>query len=152
MNARERAANVSVWALTTGRLQGCRRAIAPAAAVLLVLGLGACSSAFGTRQIFMPALPKQTEPVSAAAREHQRVLAAYGGAYEDPRLQAKLGDVVDRLVASSEQPEVPYKVTILNSPAVNAFALPSGQLYVTRGLLGLANDSAEIASVMSHEM
>ena len=60
--------------------------------------------------------------------------------------------MVDRLVAASDRPDLAYKITILNSPAVNAFALPSGQLYVTRGLLGLANDSAEFASVMSHEM
>jgi predicted Zn-dependent protease len=80
------------------------------------------------------------------------VLTAYGGAYEDPKLQAKLASVVDRLVASSERPDLAYKVTILNSPAVNAFALPNGQLYATRGLLGLANDSAEFASVMSHEL
>ena len=45
-----------------------------------------------------------------------------------------------------------YRVTILNSPAVNAFALPSGQLYVTRGLIALANDTSELASVLSHEM
>ncbi len=43
-------------------------------------------------------------------------------------------------------------VTILNSPSVNAFALPSGQLYVTRGLIALANDTSELASVLSHEM
>ena len=43
-------------------------------------------------------------------------------------------------------------MTILNSPAVNAFALPTGQLYATRGLLALANDNAELASVLSHEM
>src|ERR1700724_2309417 len=57
-----------------------------------------------------------------------------------------------RWVAAPERPDIAYKFPILNSPAVNAFALPSGQLYVTRGLLGLANDSAEFASVMSHEM
>ena len=45
-----------------------------------------------------------------------------------------------------------YRVTILNSPAVNAFALPSGQLYVTRGLIALANDTSELASVLAHEM
>jgi predicted Zn-dependent protease len=43
-------------------------------------------------------------------------------------------------------------VTILNSPAVNAFALPSGQLYITRGLIALANDNSELASVLAHEM
>jgi predicted Zn-dependent protease len=47
---------------------------------------------------------------------------------------------------------VHYRVTILNSASVNAFALPSGQLYVTRGLIALANDTSELASVLSHEM
>jgi predicted Zn-dependent protease len=118
----------------------------------MALALGACASNSGARQIFLPDLPKAAEASTATSREHQRVLSAYGGAYEDPKLQAKLASVVDRLVAASDRPDLAYKVTILNSPAVNAFALPNGQLYVTRGLLGLANDSAEFASVMSHEM
>lgn len=85
-------------------------------------------------------------------REHLRILAAYGGAYEDPRLEAHLAQTVDRLVAASEQPNIKYRVTILNSPTVNAFALSSGQLYVTRGLLALANDTSEVASVLAHEI
>jgi predicted Zn-dependent protease len=90
--------------------------------------------------------------MSAAQREHMRVLAAYGGAYKDAKLQAKLASVLERLVAASERPDTVYPVTILNSPAINAFALPNGRLYVTRGLIGLANDSAELASVLSHEI
>src|SRR5262249_62152945 len=87
-----------------------------------------------------------------ADRGHQRILAAYGGAYNDARLTALLNKTVDRLVAASERPDLKYKVTVLNSPAMNAFALPTGQLYVTRGLIALASDTSEIASVMSHEM
>src|SRR5437899_12859357 len=60
--------------------------------------------------------------------------------------------MVAKLVAASERPDVHYRVTILNSEAINAFALPSGQLYVTRGLIALANDTSELASVLSHEM
>ena len=88
----------------------------------------------------------------AAEREHLRILASYGGVYEDARLQATIEKTVDRLVAASERPELKYKVTILNSPAINAFALPNGQLYVTRGLIALANDQSELASVLAHEM
>ncbi len=120
--------------------------------VALALAVGACSSIPGGRQIFLPDLPKSAEANAPSVREHQRVLSAYGGAYEDPKLQAKLKAIVDRLVAASDRPDLTYKITILNSPAVNAFALPNGQLYVTRGLLALANDSAEVASVMSHEI
>jgi predicted Zn-dependent protease len=129
-----------------------RHAAGPVVAVLIALGVSACATTPDSRQIFLPDPPKLTEASPQGLREHQRVLAAYGGAYEDPKLQALLTRVVNRLVAASERPELSYKVTILNSPAVNAFALPTGQLYVTRGLLGLADDSSELASVVSHEM
>jgi predicted Zn-dependent protease len=85
-------------------------------------------------------------------REHQRILAAYGGVYNDPKLQALIEQTVERLVAASERPDLHYKVTMLNSQSINAFALPSGQLYVTRGLVALANDESELASVLAHEM
>ena len=55
-------------------------------------------------------------------------------------------------MAASERPDLKYKVTILNSPAINAFALPNGHLYITRGLIALANDKSELASVLAHEM
>jgi predicted Zn-dependent protease len=59
---------------------------------------------------------------------------------------------VERLVTASERPDLHYKVTMLNSQSINAFALPTGQLYVTRGLVALANDESELASVLAHEM
>jgi predicted Zn-dependent protease len=101
-----------------------------------------------------------SKPVRAAAvqssaaseKEHERILASYGGSYDDPKLEALIGKTVDRLVAASERPDQGYKVTILNSGAVNAFALPGGQLYVTRGLVALACDTSELSSVLSHEM
>jgi len=89
---------------------------------------------------------------SATEREHERILASYGGAYDDPKLAALITKTVDRLVAASDRPDLSYKVTILNSGAVNAFALPTGQLYVTRGLIALASDTSELSSVLSHEM
>src|SRR6266511_1168651 len=88
----------------------------------------------------------------AAEREHERILSSYGGAYDDPKLEALIGKTVDRLVAASDRPDQAYKVTILNSGAVNAFARPTGQLYVTRGLIALASDTSELSSVLSHEM
>lgn len=91
-------------------------------------------------------------PSPATLHEHERILSTYGGAYDDPRLEALISRTVDRLVAVSDRPDLTYKVTILNSGAVNAFALPTGQLYVTRGLLALANDTSELSSVLAHEM
>jgi len=124
------------------------------AAVALALVLCGCADA--TRLDLGERVPLREQPKVAetgpALREHQRILAAYGGAYQNARLEALIGHTVDRLVAASEKPDLRYKVTILNSPSVNAFALPNGQLYVTRGLLALANDTSELASVLSHEM
>ncbi|MGE0289015.1 MAG: M48 family metalloprotease [Bradyrhizobium sp.] len=100
-----------------------------------------------------PAKPnRNVAQTPASEREHERILASYGGVYDDPRLEALISKTVDRLVAASDRPEQAYRVTILNSGAVNAFALPTGQLYVTRGLIALANDTSELSSVLSHEM
>jgi predicted Zn-dependent protease len=122
------------------------------AALLLA---GCASSGMVDKQVALHDPPKPaatTELEPAAQREHERILAAYNGAYEDARIQAMVTQTVEKLVAASERPDLHYRVTLLNSPVVNAFALPSGQLYVTRGLVALANDSSELASVMSHEM
>jgi predicted Zn-dependent protease len=125
-------------------------------ALACVLALAGCTGSLeSTRQITLP-MPVQTAAHSgmspAVQREHQRILASYGGVYENPRLQAMIEQTVARLVAASERPELTYKVTILNSPAINAFALPNGHLYVSRGLIALSNDKAELASVLAHEM
>ena len=99
-----------------------------------------------------PAKSAESELPPAVLREHHRILAAYGGVYNDPRLQTMIETTVGRLVAASERPDLHYKVTMLNSQSINAFALPTGQLYVTRGLIALANDESELASVLAHEM
>jgi predicted Zn-dependent protease len=128
------------------------RAAGLAGLLLGLLGAG-CSSLLNVDQpvsLVAPAQQQQLQP--AAQREHRRILAAYGGPYSDPKLEQRIAAMVERLVAASERPEQRYQVTILNSPAVNAFALPSGQLYITRGLIGLANDGSELASVLAHEM
>ncbi len=129
-----------------------------AAAVLCVsLSLGACGD-LGRFQTasnpgFVPVKPnKPAAQTAATEREHSRILSSYGGSYDDPRLEALISKTVDRLVAASERPDLAYKVTILNSGAVNAFALPTGQLYVTRGLIALASDTSELSSVLAHEM
>ncbi len=102
--------------------------------------------------VLLTQAPKQAELQTPAQREHLRILASYGGVYDNPALHAMVSKTVSRLVAASERPDLKYEVTILNSPAINAFALPNGHLYVTRGLIALANDKAELASVLAHEM
>ncbi|MCW6509383.1 M48 family metalloprotease [Lichenifustis flavocetrariae] len=98
------------------------------------------------------AAPKTTGIDPVAVRQHKQVVALYGGEYHAPATERFLNEVLGKLAAASETPGQTYKVTILNSPIVNAFALPSGDLYVTRGLLALANDTSEVAAVMAHEI
>jgi len=123
-------------------------------AVMLTLLLADCTNTPENRQVSLavPPAEPQSERLTAAQREHVRILASYGGVYENARLQAEIEKTVNRLVAASERPDLKYEVTILNAPAINAFALPNGQLYITRGLVALANDKAELASVLAHEM
>jgi predicted Zn-dependent protease len=124
-------------------------------AFVLGLLLAGCSTMPVDRQVTLP-LPKPNPQAdrqnTASQREHVRILASYGGVYENAKLQAMVEQTFVRLVAASERPDLKYNVTILNSSAINAFALPNGQLYITRGLIALANDKAELASVLAHEM
>ena len=104
-----------------------------------------------------PDTSAQTAPFSAreiaiGRREHPKILAAYGGAFSDPEVGRFLGQVTSRLQGVSDRPDLKFRVTVLNSPSINAFSLPGGYIYVTRGLLALANDEAEIAAVIAHEM
>jgi predicted Zn-dependent protease len=139
-----------------GRFETTACRLGGAASLFATLLLAACtasSSAVGPQAT--ASLPAKTADAAMSPevlREHQRILAAYGGVYTDPHLQPLIEQTVERLVAASERPDLHYKVTVLNSQSVNAFALPTGQLYVTRGLIALANDDSELASVLAHEM
>jgi predicted Zn-dependent protease len=132
----------------------CRLCQAGVAVAALLLAACTASPPAGMPQagIAAPAKPADAAMSPAVLREHQRILATYGGVYTDPRLQTLIEQMVDRLVAASQRPDLHYKVTMLNSQSINAFALPTGQLYVTRGLIALADDDSELASVIAHEM
>ncbi len=102
--------------------------------------------------ITVDSVSKNDRLAELARAQHPRILATYGGEYSDPKLERMVAKVVGNLTTVSGNPGQVYRITILNSPNVNAFALPGGYLYVTRGLLALANDSAELAAVLAHEM
>ncbi|MBM3487476.1 MAG: hypothetical protein FJX67_12740 [Alphaproteobacteria bacterium] len=87
-----------------------------------------------------------------AEREHPKILEQFGGEYNNSPLAQYVGSIVNFLGRTSDRPALQYRVTILNSPVVNAFALPAGYLYLTRGLLALADNEAEIAGVLGHEI
>jgi predicted Zn-dependent protease len=109
-------------------------------------GLGAQASPVDT--------PTGQDAVDAAlgASENPRIIATYGGIYSDRAAEIMLAHIVGRLLTAYGQPNTQYTVTILDTADVNAFALPGGYIYVTRGMLELANDTGEIAAVLAHEI
>ena len=117
--------------------------------IVLAACLAGCTSFGG--DVSLPAnAPRVLGP--DRDRDHVRLVRAFGGEGRAPQLQQMLTDVTNRLVMATDRPDETFQVTILNSPVVNAFALPNGRLYVTRGLLALANDTSEVAAVLSHEI
>jgi predicted Zn-dependent protease len=130
--------------------------VAVGLAMCMAVSLAGCAgdqtSSLGPLGALPPEAPRITGLERSADREHARLIAAFGGEYRAPEAARVLSEVAGRLVAVSERPDETYRITVLDSPVVNAFALPSGRLYVTRGLLALANDSAEAAAVLAHEI
>jgi predicted Zn-dependent protease len=74
------------------------------------------------------------------------------GFYKDPRVQAYVADIGKRMAAQSERPNLPWEFHVVDDAAVNAFAIPGGFIYITRGLMGTINTEAELASVLGHEI
>ncbi len=137
-------------------MSGALRRLAPLALALL---LSACAGD-QTGAILAPAaitVPPEAPRVTGRERntsdaDHAKLVASFGGEYQAPSTLRMITEVTDRLVRATERPDETYNVTLLDSPVINAFALPNGRLYVTRGLLALATDTSEIAAVLAHEI
>lgn len=127
-----------------------------------LLALSACTSLTGSNIAVSQigdnraptVVPQGTDPddVVIGRREHPRIVAAYGGVYSDRPAEIMVARIVGRLLAAANQPNAQFQVTILDSSEVNAFALPGGYIYVTRGILALASDTSELAAVLAHEI
>lgn len=85
-------------------------------------------------------------------REYHRQILEQYEVYEDAKLQAYVERIGERLAAKSHRPDIDYSFTVLDSPDVNAFALPGGYIYITRGIMAYFNSEAELAGVLGHEL
>ena len=74
------------------------------------------------------------------------------GVYDDQELQRYVSNIGQELARNSHRPNLPWTFTVVDSPAINAFALPGGYVYVTRGILAYLDDEAELAGVLGHEI
>ena len=91
------------------------------------------------------------DEVKLGQAEHQKIIGKFG-IYRDQELQAYINQVGQRVAAESSRPEIEYRFTILNDDMINAFALPGGFIYVTRGMLLHMNSESELAAVLGHEI
>ena len=124
--------------------------------------LMAASLTLGAAPAISPAVAQQggdrdapgitAQEAQLGREQHKQVLAQFGGAYDDPKLQAYVKNIGERLKDATEFKGEEFTFTLLNSDVVNAFALPGGYVYVSRGLLALARDEAELAGVLGHEI
>ncbi|MEJ8810825.1 M48 family metalloprotease [Variovorax ureilyticus] len=89
--------------------------------------------------------------VQEGVKAHEGVLQEYG-VYADPKLQAYVNDLGQRLASQSHRANLKWTFTVLDSPEINAFALPGGYVYVTRGIMAYLDSEAELAGVMGHEI
>ncbi len=92
------------------------------------------------------------DDIAQGRADHPKILKSFGGAYEGSRLVGYVQKIGLALAKQAEYQQYPYRFTILNTQIVNAFALPGGFIYITRGLLSLASSEAELAGVLSHEL
>ena len=89
--------------------------------------------------------------IAEGKKAHEQVLAEYG-AYADPALQAYVNGVGQKLAKLSHRSQLPWTFTVLDSTEINAFALPGGYVYITRGLMAYLDSEAELAGVIGHEI
>ena len=102
------------------------------------------------RREFMIVSEEQEQQIGN--QTHPQVIEQFGIYDEKPELNKMVADIGARVAAVSDRPDLPWRFTLLDSPMVNAMALPGGYVYVTRGILERMNSEDELAGVIAHEV
>jgi len=118
--------------------------------VALAVVVCACATnpATGRRQLM---LMSEQEEIQLGRQSDAEVRQTMG-VYQDQALQQYVSRIGQRLARAAHRPNLPWTFTVVDEPAVNAFALPGGFIYITRGILPFLHDEAELAAVMGHEV
>ena len=120
--------------------------------VLLFVAIAwvACSvnPATGKRQLMLVSSGQE----QSLGADSDRQIVAQMGLYEDAEVARRVETIGQRLAAVSERPDLPWTFRVIDDPVVNAFALPGGYVYITRGILAHMNSEAELAAVLGHEI
>jgi predicted Zn-dependent protease len=113
-----------------------------------ILASCAVNPATGARQLTFVGESQEI----AMGRESDPQIVAQMGLYPDSSVQRYVGELGLRMAAVSERPDLPWTFRVLDDPTVNAFALPGGFIYVTRGILTHLTSEAQLAGILGHEI
>ncbi|PYQ59288.1 MAG: peptidase M48, partial [Acidobacteria bacterium] len=125
------------------------RGVAAGLAVAL-LAVWGCSTNPATGKPQLALISEQQE--IQLGRDYDQQIQRLLGVYPDPRLQEYVDRIGQKLAAGSERPDLAWTFRVVDDPVVNAFALPGGHVYVTRGLMTHLTSEAQLAAVLGHEI
>jgi predicted Zn-dependent protease len=115
-------------------------------------GLPGCATVPATGESAFTGGLSTAKEIRIGRENHPKIIKEFGGEYGSPELRRYVASIGQLLARTVERQDLEYKFTVLNSDIVNAFATPGGYVYITRGLMALADDEAELAGVLAHEL
>ena len=131
------------------RFRPARPTLGAVLAVLALLVSGCATNPVSGRREFT--LVSSSSEEKMGREGYKAVLAEYG-AYDDSTVQKYVSGVGLKLAKASQLPDLDWHFTVIDDPAVNAFAMPGGYIYITRGILAHLNSEAQLAGVLGHEI
>lgn len=129
-------------------MSGPRRRVLAAVAIAGAATACATNPVTGRREF---SLMSESQEI-AVGKESDPQIRQEMGLYDDPELQRYVSDLGQRMARISERPGLPWQFAVVDQPAVNAFAVPGGFIYVTRGILPFLDNEAELVGVLGHEI
>ena len=120
------------------------------AIVIIVLFINCTTSYITGKRQFM--LISEGEEINIGSNYAPQIVFEFGGAYKDDRLHDYMNDVGNSLARVSHRPTLDYHFKVVNTSVINAFALPGGYVFITRGMLDVLRNEAELAGVLGHEI
>jgi predicted Zn-dependent protease len=120
------------------------------AAMLLVSAIAGCATNPVTGHSDLVTMSEAQE-IEVGRQEHAKIMQQYGR-YEDEAVQSYVSQVGQRIAAVSHRPQLTYTFTVLDSQEINAFSLPGGYVYISRGIMAYLNSEAELVAVLGHEV
>jgi predicted Zn-dependent protease len=119
---------------------------------LLFSSLSGCTTNPATGESVFTGMSSNEQELRVGREQHPQIIKAFGGRFGSPELRRYVDSIGQLLARTVERKTFKYTFTLLNSKIVNAFALPGGYIYISRGLMALAENEAELAGVLAHEL